>query len=175
MRRRLAIIGTCAAVVFFAALGVMLFAGSPVAEPVVFGVSFGVAILALVTVLLAGTFAVLLPLFGSPASFLRRGALDEAIAAGRSGLARVVSARPTGAQINGHWVYDADLVVDGTRAPAYRASDRIRVHRRDGTLQGGEILSVVRIAADRPAVAVIAGPRQTPQDSLVPRDAPPWS
>ncbi len=65
---------------------------------------------------------------------------------------------PTGAQINGHWVYDADLVVDGTRVPAYRLSDRIRVHRNDGTLHGGEIISVVRIAQDAPAVSVIAGP-----------------
>ncbi len=72
-------------------------------------------------------------------------------------------------------MYDADLVVDGTRVPAYRATDRIRVHRRDGTLQGGEILSVVRIAADGPAITVLAGPRQTPQDALVPQDAPPWS
>ena len=175
MRRRLAIIGTCAAVVAFAALGLLLFTGSPVAEPVIFGISLGVAVLAFVVALLAGVFAVLLPLFGSQSSFLRRGALDQAIAEGRSGLARVVWVRPTGAQINGQWVYDVDLVVDGTRVPAYKTRDRIRVHRNDGTLRGGEILSVVRIAADGPAVTVIAGPRQTPQDSLVPQDAPPWS
>ena len=59
--------------------------------------------------------------------------------------------------------------------PAYKTRDRIRVHRNDdGTLRGGEIVSVVRIAADGPAVTVIAGPRQTPQDSLVPQDASPW-
>ncbi len=174
MRRRLAIIGTCAAVVFFVALGFLLFTGSA-GDPVAFGVSLGVAILAFVVALLAGVFAMLLPLFGTQASFLRRGAIERAIAEGRSGLARVVRVRPTGAQINGQWVYDVDLIVDGTRVPAYTTRDRIRVHRDDGTLEGGEILSVVRVAADGPAVSVIAGPRQTPQDSLVPQDAPPWS
>jgi hypothetical protein len=86
----------------------------------------------------------------------------------------VLWVRPTGAQINGKWVYDADLVVDGTGVPAYTTRDRIRVHRNDGKLHGGEILGVVRIAADGPAVTVTAGPRQTPQDSVVPQDAPPW-
>ncbi len=175
MRRGLAIIGTCAAAVFCIALGFLLFTGSPAGDPLVFGVSLGVAILAFVIALLAGAFALLLPLFGTQASFLRRGAIDRAIAEGRSGLARVVWVRPTGAQLNGKWAYDADLIVDGTRVPAYKTRDRIRVHRTDGTLKGGETLSVVRIAADGPAVTVIAGPRQTPQDSLVPQDAPPWS
>jgi hypothetical protein len=175
MRRRLAIIGICAAAVFFAALGFLLFTGSPAGDPLVFGISLGLAILAFVVALLAAAFALLLPLFGTPGSFLRRGSIDRAIAEGRSGLARVLWVRPTGAQINGQWAYDVDLVVDGTRVPAYKTRDRIRVHRDDGTLKGGEIISVVRIAADGPAVTVIAGPRQTPQDSLVPQDAPPWS
>jgi hypothetical protein len=175
MRRRLAIVGICAAAVLGIAVGFLLFAGSPVASPLVFGLSLGVAILAFVIGILSTVFAIVLPIFGSPASFLRPPALEEAVAAGRSGLARVLSVRPTGAQINGQWVYDAELVVDGTRVPAYRTRDRIRVHRNDGTLHGGEIISVVRIAQDGPAVSVIAGPARTAQDSLVPQDALPWS
>jgi hypothetical protein len=174
MRRRLAIIGTCAGVVSLAAVGFMFVAGSPVAEPVLFGISLGVAILAFVVALLAAVFVVVLPLFGSQASFLRGGTLDQAVAEGRSGLARVLWVQPTGAQINGQWVYDVDLVVDGTGVPAYKSRDRIRVHRRDGTLKGGEVVSVVRIASDGPAVTVTAGPRQTPQDAAVPQDAPQW-
>lgn len=175
MRRRLTIVAICAAVVLTVALGFLLFAGSPPADPVVFGLALGIAILAFVVGILAVVFAIVLPLFGSPQSFLRRPALEQAIAAGRSGLARVITVAPTGAQINGQWVYDADLVVDGTRVPAYRYRDRIRVHRNDGTLRGGEVISVVRIADDGPAVAVLAGPARTPQDALVPQDAPPWS
>jgi hypothetical protein len=87
----------------------------------------------------------------------------------------VLSATPTGAQINGSYVYDADLVVDQTRVPAYRTRERIRVHRDDGTLRGGEIVAVVRLRDDAPAVSVIAGPARVAQDSLVPRDAPPWA
>jgi hypothetical protein len=175
MRRRLVTVAIIAAAVVALAVASMLFAGSPRADPIIFGVLFGVGILAFVIGILAVVFAIVLPLFGSPQSFLRRPALQDAIAAGRSGLARVLSVRPTGAQINGQRVYDADLVVDGTRVPAYRTRDRIRVHRNDGTLGGGEILSVVRIAQDGPAVSVIAGPARTPQDALVPQDAPPWS
>ena len=175
MRRRLTTIAICAAVVLALAIGFLLFAGSPLANPLVFGVALGLAVLAFVIGLLAMVFAIVLPLFGSPSSFLGRSALEEAIAAGRSGLARVVTVRPTGAQINGQWVYDADLVVDGTRVPAYRTRDRIRVHRNEGTLHGGEVVSVVRIAQDGPAVAVLAGPARTAQDALVPQDAPPWS
>jgi hypothetical protein len=175
MRRRLTTVAVVAGVVLALALGFLLFAGSPLANPLVFGLSLGLAILALVIGILAIVFAILLPMFGSPASFMRRPALEEALAAGRSGLARVLSVKPTGAQINGQWVYDADLVVDGTRVPAYRTQDRIRVHRNDGTLTGGEIISVVRIAQDRPEIAVIAGPGRTAQDALVPKDAPPWS
>ncbi|MEO5920879.1 MAG: hypothetical protein ABIQ01_07020 [Pseudolysinimonas sp.] len=175
MRRRLAIVGICAAVVVAIAVSVLLFIGSPVADSVVFSVALGAAILAFVIGVMAAVFGIILPIFGSPASFMRQPAVAEAVAAGRSGLARVLSVRPTGAQINGQWVYDADLVVDGTQVPTYRARDRIRVHRNDGTLHGGEILSVVRIAQDGPAVTVIAGPAHTPQDALVPQDAPPWS
>jgi hypothetical protein len=173
MRRRLTIVAICAAVVLLLALAFLLTGGST-ATPLVSGLALGLAILAFVIGLLAMIFAIVLPLFGSPQSFLRRPALEAAIAAGRSGLARVVTVRPTGAQLNGQWVYDADLVVDGTRVPAYRYRDRIRVHRNDGTLHGGEIISVVRIADDAPAVAVLAGPGRTAQDALVPQDAPPW-
>lgn len=175
MRRRLAIIAICAAAVLALAVGFLLFTGSPVADPVVFSVALGAAILSFVVGVMATVFAVILPIFGTPGSFMPGEALQDAVAAGRSGLARVLSARPTGAQLNGQWVFDADLVVDGTRVPAYRTRDRIRVHRNDGTLHGGEILSVVRIAQDGPAVTVIAGPARTAQDALVPQDAPPWS
>jgi hypothetical protein len=175
MRRRLAIVAIGAAAILTLALGFLLFAGTPRADPLVFGLALGVAILAFVIGVIVTVFAIILPIFGSPASFLRRPALEEAVATGRSGLARVLTARPTGAQINGQWVYDVDLVVDGTRVPTYRTRDRIRVHRNDGTLHGGEIVSVVRIAQDAPAVTVIAGPGRTAQDALVPKDAPPWS
>lgn len=175
MRRRLTIVAVCAAVVLLLTLGFLLTSGTLFVNPIVSGLALGLAILAFVIGLLAVVFAIVLPLFGSPQSFLRRPALDDAIAAGRSGLARVLTVRPTGAQINGQWVYDADLVVDGTRVPAYRIRDRIRVPRNDGTLRGGEILSVVRIAQDGPAVSVIGGPARTAQDALVPQDAPPWS
>jgi len=175
MRRRLAIVAICAAAVLAIAVGFLLFTGSPVADPVVFSLALGVAILALVIGLLATIFAIVLPIFGSRSSFMPQEAIDQAVAEGRSGLARVLSARPAGAQVNGQWVYDADLIVDGTLAPAYRTRDRIRVHRDDGKLFGGEIVSVVRIAQDGPAVTVVAGPARTPQDAAVPQDAPTWS
>jgi len=174
MRRRLAIVAIGAAVVLAIALGVMLSVGTSIGSTPVFVGSLGVAILAFVVGILAVIFAVILPIFGSPASFLRGEALQDAVAAGRSGLARVLTVRPTGGQINGSWAYDVDLVVDGTGVPAYRVGDRIRVHRSDGKLRGGEILGVVRIAGDGPAVTVIAGPARTPQDAPVPQDAPPW-
>jgi hypothetical protein len=42
-------------------------------------------------------------------------------------------------------------------------------------LRGGEIVSVVRLRDDAPGVSVIAGPARSPQDALVPQDAPPWA
>lgn len=175
MRRRLTRLAVGGFVVTGVSVALLLFTGAPLANPLVFGLALGAAILSFVIGVIAVVFAIVLPLFGSPDSFLSRPALDEAVQAGRSGLARVLSVKPTGAQINGQWVYDAELVVDGTRVPAYRTRDRIRVHRNDGTLKGGEILSVARISQDRPEVVVLAGPARTAQDALVPQDAPPWS
>jgi hypothetical protein len=173
MRRKLAIASVVSLVIAGFAFSALLFIGGPVASPVGFGVSLAIAILGVVGAVLFGVFGIVLPLFGRgqvpPAQF------SEMVAAGRQGFARVLSARPTGAQINGSYVYDVDLVVDQTRVPAYRTQDRIRVHRTDGTLHGGEIISVVRLRDDAPQVSVVAGPGRTPQDALVPQDAPPWA
>lgn len=156
MRRRL-LLGAGAGVV-------VLLVGLLILQTGAFPAGLAIAILGGVAAILCIVFAIVLPLFGA-------GSRTEGI----PGLARVVGVRPTGAQINGHWVYDADLIVDQTRVPAYRTTARIRVHRKDGTLRGGEILSVVRLREDAPDVSVLAGPARTPQDALVPEDAPPWA
>jgi hypothetical protein len=172
MRRKLAIASVAGLVVAGLGLGALLFIGGPVASPVAFTIAFVITLLALIGAVITGVFGIILPIFG-------RGAVSreitDAAAAGREGLARVLGATPTGAQINGSYVYDVDLVVDQTRVPAYRTRDRIRVHRNDGALRGGEIIAVVRLRDDAPQVAVVAGPARTPQDALVPRDAPPWA
>ena len=171
MRRTLAIASVAGLVIAGLGLGVLLFIGGPAASPVAWTVAFVIALLALIGGVITGVFGIILPIFGK-GTVSRE--MTEAAAAGREGLARVLDATPTGAQINGSYVYDADLVVDQTRVPAYRTRDRIRVHRNDGALRGGEIIAVVRLRDDAPHVAVVAGPARTPQDALVPRDAPPW-
>ena len=172
MRRNLAIASIAGLAIAGAGLGALLFIGGPVAAPVVWTVTFVVTLLALVGAVITGVFGIVLPIFGSAAAPRR---LAEATAAGRGGLARVLSATPTGAQINGSYVYDAELVVDQTRVPPYRTRERIRVHRDDGTRRGGEIVAVVRLRDDAPGVAVTAGPARVGQDALVPQDAPPWA
>lgn len=172
MRRRLAIGAVVALVIGSFAFGVLLFIPGPVVAPVVWTATLLIGILGVVLGIIGVVFAIVFPLFGTTP---RTGDVAAAAAAGREGLARVLSASPTGTQINGQWVYDVDLVVDQTRVPAYRTRDRIRVHRNDGTLRGGEIISVVRLRDDAPQVAVIAGPARSPQDALVPKDAPPWA
>jgi hypothetical protein len=172
MRRTLAIASVCSFVVAFLGVAALLFIGGPVASPLGFPVALVLTVLGAVAGVITAVFGIVLPMFGVAP---RRSEVADAAAAGREGLARVLSARPTGAQINGRWVYDADLVVDQTRVPAYRTSARIRVHRNDGPLRGGEIVSVVRLRDDAPGVSVIAGPARSPQDALVPQDAPPWA
>ncbi|HWM33661.1 MAG TPA: hypothetical protein VNR36_05430 [Pseudolysinimonas sp.] len=172
MRRKLAVASVVSFVVAFAGLATLLFIGGPLAAPAGFPLALAVTILAFVAAVMTGVFGIILPIFGVTP---RRADLTDAAAAGREGLARVLSVTPTGAQINGRWVYDADLVVDQTRVPAYRTSDRIRVHRDDGLLRGGEIISVVRLRDEAPDVSVLRGPRRSPQDALVPLDAPPWA
>ena len=172
MRRRLAIASVAGLALAGFGLGVLLLMGGPAADPTTWAVVFVVTLLGFIGGIITGVFGIVFPLFGASAG---AAALSDAAAAGREGLARVLSVRPTGAQINGSYVYDADLIVDQTRVPAYRTRDRIRVNRTDGTLHGGEILSVVRLRDDAPQVVVIAGPARTPQDALVPQDAPPWS
>ena len=125
MRRRLTIVASCAAVVLVLAVALPLTGGSGFANPVLSGLALGVAILAFVIGLLAMIFAIVLPLFGSPQSFLGRPALEAAIAAGRSGLARVAAVRPTGAQINGQWVYDAGPAVAVLAGPGRTAQDAL--------------------------------------------------
>ena len=172
MRRRLAIASVVAFAVAAFGFGIVLFIGGPAAAPVAWTAAFVVALLALVGAVITGVFGIILPIFGTG---VRTRELADAAAAGREGLARVLSATPTGAQVNGSYVYDADLVVDQTRVPAYRTRQRIRVHRTDGALRGGEIVAVVRLRDDAPAVAVTAGPVRVAQDALVPQDAPPWA
>lgn len=170
MRGKLAIASVVGLVIAGLGLGVLLFIGA--VDPALWIVVFAVTLLALIGGVITGIFGIILPIFG-------RGAIaaevSRAAAEGREGFARVLSVSPTGAQINGSYVYDVDLVVDGTRVPAYRTRDRIRVHRNDGVLRGGEIIGVVRLRDDAPEVAVIAGPGRSPQDALVPQDAPPWA
>ncbi|MEO8261716.1 MAG: hypothetical protein ABI566_04025 [Pseudolysinimonas sp.] len=172
MRRRLAIASIIGFVIAGFGLGLLLLIGGPGSAPAAWFVIFVVTLLALIAAIITGVFGIVLPIFGRSA---RPVEVSEAAAAGREGFARVLTAVPTGAQINGSYVYDVDLVVDGTRAPAYRTLDRIRVHRRDGVLRGGEIIGVVRLRDDAPQVAVITGPTRSPQDALVPHDAPPWA
>jgi len=172
MRRRLAIASVIGLVIAGLGLGVLLFIGGPVASPTAFTVTFIVSLLGLIGGAITGVFGIVLPLFGRST---RPADVSEAAAAGREGFARVLSATPTGAKINGSYVYDVELVVDQTRVPAYRTRDRIRINRTDGALRGGEIISVVRLRDDSPQVAVVAGPARSPQDALVPQDAPPWA
>jgi hypothetical protein len=107
---------------------------------------------------------------------VRPAAVAEAVAAGRRAYARVVAAVPTGAQLNGAYAYDARLVVAAADVPAYEVAERIRVHRADGRVAGeGELVTVVRLAADAPQVVVTAGPASTPQNQAVPREAPAWT
>ena len=172
MRRKLATASVIGLVIAGVGLGILLFIGGPVPSTELWVVIYVVTLLGFIGGVITGVFAIVLPIFGGATSAVQ---VSAAAAAGREGLARVLSARPTGAQINGAYVYDAELVVDQTRVPAYRTRERIRVNRVDGTLRGGEILSVVRLRDDAPKVAVIAGPARTPQDALVPQDAPPWA
>jgi hypothetical protein len=124
---------------------------------------YALALVAAIATIVCGIFAV------KPAE------VADAVAAGRQAYARVVSAVPTGAQLNGAYAYDARLVVAATDVPPYQVTDRVRVHRTDGKLTGqGEILTVVRLVADSPQVVVTAGPASTPQDVAVPQEAPAW-
>lgn len=169
MRRTLAVVSVIALVVAVFGFATLLFIGF--VDSALWIVVFAVTLLGLIGGIITGIFGIILPIFGVTAT---RSEVADAVAAGRQGLARVLSVRPTGAQINGQWVYDADLVVDQTRVPAYRTPARIRVHRNDGLLRGGEIISVVRLRDDAPEVNVLAGPARSPQDAMVPQDAPPW-
>jgi hypothetical protein len=136
-------------------------------------VLFVVAVLGVIAAVLLVVFATVFPLFGpetpDPSD------LTAAEGAGRRALARVVTVRPTGAQVNGQWVYDVDLVVAARDIRHYRTTGRVRLHRREGLLRGGEIVTVVRIRPDAPEVVIVSGPRTTPQDSVVPTEAPGWT
>ncbi|GHF20540.1 hypothetical protein [Pseudolysinimonas yzui] len=172
MRLRLGLFALVSAVVALAAIGISSF----VVDPENIGVRlalYALALLAIIATILFVVFAIVSPMFGrtgvSPTQ------LADAVAAGRQAYARVTSAVPTGAQLNGAYAYDARLVVAATDVPAYEVSDRVRVHRSDGAVAGrGEIVTVVRLAADAPQVAVTAGPASTPQDVSVPQQAPAW-
>jgi hypothetical protein len=171
MRRRLAFASLAGLAI--AAIGVVFLVTTGVSASGTFRwtLVFVVTLLALLCGVISGVFALVLPIFGRSADPAE---LADAAATGREGFARVLRARPTGAKINGTYVYDADLVVNGTGAPPYRATDRVRVPRAEGALRGGEIVTVVRLRPDSGQVAVVAGPARTPQDASVPLDAPPW-
>jgi hypothetical protein len=178
MRRRLATAAVvCAVVAILAALGLLtLGTQGVVGNTGLWVLVLVVAILALVGAVLTGVFAIVSPSFGVNVPLAE---LQQAAAEGRDGFARVVSARPTGSRINNSWVYDADLVVDGTAAPTYRTQDRVRVPgprvvARTVMLEPGAIVAVVRPRADSPQVVVTAGPDAVPQDTIVPTDAPGW-
>jgi hypothetical protein len=172
MRLRLGLFALVSAAVFVAAAGISSF----VVDPENIGVRlalYGLALIAAIGAILFLVFAIVAPLFGRTG--VPPAAVAEAVAAGRQAYARVLSAVPSGAQLNGAYAYDARLVVAATDVPAYEVSDRVRVHRSDGRVAGqGEIVTVVRLAADAPQVVVTAGPASTPQDAAVPREAPAW-
>lgn len=172
MRLRLGLFALISVVVFLAAAGVSSF----VVDPENIGIRlplYGIALLALIATILLTVFSIVSPRFG------RTGVdpvqVAAARSAGRQAFARVLSSAPTGAQLNGAWAYQVRLVVAATDVPAYEVDDRVRVHRTHGKLTGqGEIVTVVRLAADAPQVVVTEGPTQTPQDAEVPQAAPAW-
>ena len=133
---------------------------------------FPFAIVTMTLGILAIVFGTTFGRFGSTAD---PALIAEAAAAGRRGYARVVGATWLHTRIGRSWVWDADLVIAATDVPAYRHTDRVRVRFADGQLAGtGELVTVVRLRGDAPEVAVVAGPRATPQDADVPRDAAAW-
>lgn len=172
MRLRLGVFAVLSLAVFLVSAGVSSF----VVDPENLGVRlalYALALIGLIGAVLFTVFALVFPLFGRTG--VSGAAVAEATAAGRRALARVVRARPTGAQLNGSWAYDVKLVVAATDVPAYTVDDRVRVHRDDGRLVGqGEIVTVVRLAADAPQVVVVNGPESTAQDGKVPTEAPSW-
>jgi len=172
MRIRLAVFALVALVIAVLAAGISSF----LVDPENLGVRlalYAVALLAIIAAILFTVFAIVTPLFGRTG--VEPAVIAQARAAGRAGPARVLSARATGAQLNGAWGYDVRLVVAATDVPAYEVSDRVRVHRTHGRLTGaGELVTVVRLAADAPQVVVIDGPARTSQDVAVPHEAPPW-
>jgi hypothetical protein len=172
MRIRLGIFAVVSFVVFVVSAGLASFAVDPENLGIRLAL-YALALLAAIATILFTVFAIVTPLFGRTG--VDPAVLAEARAAGREAAARVLSARATGAQLNGAWAYDVRLVVAATDVPAYEVFDRVRVHRTHGKLTGaGEIVTVVRLAADAPQVAVIEGPTRAPQDAVVPQAAPPW-
>lgn len=172
MRLGLGLLSLGALLVALLAAGVSSF----VVDPENIGVRlalYALALLALIAAILFAVFALLSPLFGRTG--VAPAVIAEARAAGRQAYARVLSAAPTGGQLNGAWAYDVRLVVAAADVPAYEVSDRVRVHRTHGRLAGrGELVTVVRPAADAPQVVVTEGPALTPQDAVVPSSAPAW-
>ena len=171
MRLRLGLFALISLVVFLLAAGVSTFAVDPENLGIRLAL-YAVALLALIGTILFAVFAIIFPIFGRTG--VKPAEVADAVAAGRQAFARVVSARPTGGQLNGAWAYDVRLVVAASDVPAYSVEDRVRVHRTEGKLFGGEIVRVVRLAAGDPHVVVTSGPASTPQDAAVPQEAPAW-
>lgn len=171
MRLRLGLFALVSLVVALVAAG----ASSFLVDPENLGVRlalYALALIAVIGAILFAVYAIVFPIFGRTG--VSSAQIAEATAAGRQALARVLTSRPTGGQLNGAWAYDVNLVVAATDVPAYSVADRVRVHRTDGKLFGGEIVTVVRLAADAPQVVVVKGPGSTPQDGAVPQEAPAW-
>jgi hypothetical protein len=123
MRVKLAIGSVAGFVVAGIALGVLLFAGDPTRSVSIFVVGLVFGILGLVGGILAGVFAIVLPLFGGKGSFVTPEQYSQMAAEGRSGFARVISAKPTGARLNNAYAYRAELIVDQTGVPVYKTTD----------------------------------------------------
>ncbi|MEO5535554.1 MAG: hypothetical protein ABIR17_10530 [Pseudolysinimonas sp.] len=172
MRVRLGLFTLISFVAFLVAFGVASF----VVDPENLGLRIGLYVVALVAVIatiLLGVFTLVLPLFGRTG--VSAAQLGSAVTAGRTAFARVRQARATGARLNNGSAYAVTLVVAATDLPAYTVSDTVRIAQSDGALVGrGEIITVVRLATDRPQVVAIKGPNSTPQDAAVPNDAPVW-
>jgi len=172
MRLRLGLFALTSFLVFLISAGISSF----VVDPENIGVRLALyvlALLALIATVLFTVFAIVFPLFGRTG--VKPAQIAAAVAAGRQAYARVISARPTGGQLNGAWAYDVRLVVAATDVIPYSVDDRVRVHRNEGTLSGtGEIITVVRLDIGDPHVVVTKGPASTPQDRPVDQDAPAW-
>lgn len=145
-----------------------------VAPKALFPVLLAIAILAAVFGVLSVVFGLLLPKFERSA-LPSADILAAATAAGRLAPARVLSARPTGVRVNMNWEFAVDLVVAPTDRPAYRGIQYLKAPGRWTGVDGGAIITVIRVEADDPRVVLIKDAAGTDQSQRVPETAPEWS